>query len=419
MYGFRFPLLLTSCHMLFSLLALAPFMLRQSLMPLHRETLARQWKGFVAIGLFMALNISLNNSSLVEMTLSLNQVIRASIPVFTCVLAVAIEGKRPSRKEALSLLVLTLGVMIAVWEGTVAGSPRGVALCLAGTVSNALMMTTSGKVLSERVDALRLTFYTAPVSLAALAPAFLASGEASRFANDYAPVHGREACVIALAPSAVSSAGGVLSTAMNATAAVSAAAAGGAMMNPNRLAMGPSDMAIDLLLRPAPDQAKAVAPAMPATAAPATDPKPAAPGMPSTDMSSTGMSMDTMHRAMREERRGELQAPLARVFMTSLRDGTLAARDRTYLAQIVSHQTGLPQAEAEKRVDEVYAEAKAAEQKARDAAERARKLGAIGAFLAAATLAIACAAACIAAAAGGRHRDETTPARMFGGRRFW
>ena len=42
MYGFRFPLLLTSCHMLFSLLALAPFMLRQSLMPLHRETLARQ-----------------------------------------------------------------------------------------------------------------------------------------------------------------------------------------------------------------------------------------------------------------------------------------------------------------------------------------------------------------------------------------
>lgn len=203
MYGFRFPLLLTSCHMLFSLLALAPFMLRQSLMPLHRETLARQWKGFVAIGLFMALNISLNNSSLVEMTLSLNQVIRASIPVFTCVLAIAIEGKRPSQKEALSLLVLTLGVMIAVWEGTVAGSPRGVALCLAGTVSNALMMTTSGKVLSERVDALRLTFYTAPVSLAALAPAFLASGEASRFANDYAPVHGREACFIALATSAI------------------------------------------------------------------------------------------------------------------------------------------------------------------------------------------------------------------------
>ena len=203
MYGFRFPLLLTSCHMLFSLLALAPFMLRKSLMPLHRETLARQWKGFVAIGLFMALNISLNNSSLVEMTLSLNQVIRASIPVFTCVLAVAIEGKKPTQKEALSLLVLTFGVMIAVWEGTVAGSPRGVALCLAGTVSNALMMTTSGKVLSERVDALRLTFYTAPVSLAALAPAFLASGEASRFANDYAPVHGKEAAVIALATSAV------------------------------------------------------------------------------------------------------------------------------------------------------------------------------------------------------------------------
>ena len=37
-------------------------------------------------------------------------------------------------------------------------------------VSNAAMMTMSGRVLSERMDALRLTFYTAPVSCLILLP---------------------------------------------------------------------------------------------------------------------------------------------------------------------------------------------------------------------------------------------------------
>ena len=37
-------------------------------------------------------------------------------------------------------------------------------------VSNAAMMTMSGRVLSERLDALRLTFYTAPVSCLILLP---------------------------------------------------------------------------------------------------------------------------------------------------------------------------------------------------------------------------------------------------------
>jgi hypothetical protein len=75
-YGFSFPLLLTSCHMMFSFLALLPFMLTEEMRLKHEETLNKQWKGIVAIGLYMALNISLNNSSLVEMTLSLNQIIR-------------------------------------------------------------------------------------------------------------------------------------------------------------------------------------------------------------------------------------------------------------------------------------------------------------------------------------------------------
>ena len=44
---------------------------------------------------------------------------------------------------------------------------------MAGTVCNAAMMTTSGRVLSEKLDVLRLTFYTAPVSCLCLLPWYL------------------------------------------------------------------------------------------------------------------------------------------------------------------------------------------------------------------------------------------------------
>lgn len=227
---------------------------------------------------------------------------------------------------------------------------------------------------------------------------------------------------------ALSGAGSALKTAVQTTATLSAGAVagGGAAMGPaiaDRVSMQPSDMAIDLLLRPAPGQmaaaptpapAPAAAPAAPPAAgtaqpetATATDPRPA-PGM------NDGMRME-----MRRIPRGELQAPLTRVFTANLASGTMAPADRTYLAEIVARQTGLPQAEAEKRVDEAYAAAKDAEAKARAAADKARKMGAIAAFLAAATLLIAAAAACAGAALGGRHRDEKVATRLFGASRFW
>lgn len=81
-YGFSFPLLLTSCHMLFSFLMLLPFMLREPFRSLHKATLQKQWKGIIGIGLFMAVNIAFNNLSLVQITLSLNQVIRQAVSAY-------------------------------------------------------------------------------------------------------------------------------------------------------------------------------------------------------------------------------------------------------------------------------------------------------------------------------------------------
>ena len=263
-----------SGHMSFSFLVLAPVALRDS-WEVHRRTLEKQWKGIVYIGAFMALNIALNNISLLDISLTLNQIIRcgwwrrggagsgwvaghchpecgpppslaacrapapllptclcrSAIPVVTCLLAIGVESKWPTRTELTALVTLTVGVMLAVWQGALFGKPYAIAFCIAGTVCNGAMMTFSGKLLrwvggqivgglaggrqtggrasgggggepvlcrllpprlaasgahtrrrrrrsrcccsrccSDKLDVVRLTFYTAPVSLACLAP---------------------------------------------------------------------------------------------------------------------------------------------------------------------------------------------------------------------------------------------------------
>jgi hypothetical protein len=78
----------------------------------------------------------------------------------------------------------------------------------------------------------------------------------------------------------------------------------------------------------------------------------------------------------------------------------LLTPDRAYLARLVATQTGLNQADAEKRVDEVIAEAKAA-------ADRARSAAAKLAFWMTASLLFGAFAASLAAAEGGQMRDGT------------
>jgi hypothetical protein len=60
----------------FSFLALLPVMMLPAFRHLHRPTLARSWAGLLAVGACFAVNIGLNNASLLTISLSLNQVIR-------------------------------------------------------------------------------------------------------------------------------------------------------------------------------------------------------------------------------------------------------------------------------------------------------------------------------------------------------
>jgi small-conductance mechanosensitive channel len=87
-----------------------------------------------------------------------------------------------------------------------------------------------------------------------------------------------------------------------------------------------------------------------------------------------------------------------RIFANALRQGDISA-DKSYLAQLVAARTGLGQADAEKRVSDVFATA----QQAADTARKTVAHSLLWAFLA---LLIGAFCASFAATIGGRQRDH-------------
>jgi hypothetical protein len=67
----------------------------------------------------------------------------------------------------------------------------------------------------------------------------------------------------------------------------------------------------------------------------------------------------------------------SRVLALGAANGTVSSDDRIYVARAIAARAGLSQADAERRVDAILAQAKAAADKAREASETARKAGII------------------------------------------
>lgn len=166
---------------------------------------------------------------------------------------------------------------------------------------------------------------------------------------------------------AVNSLAGAVKAGTTVAAAGAAGAASGASANP-QAASGAFDLVTDALFRPT---ANATPPAQGGTA-----------GGPS-----------------RAETRDEVDRMLAR----GIARGEIVADDRRYIAQLVARETGMPQQEAEQRVNTIIDKTVA---DAKRAADIARKTAILIACLVATTLLVCGAAAFFAAVRGGDHRDN-------------
>ncbi len=123
----------------------------------------------------------------------------------------------------------------------------------------------------------------------------------------------------------------------------------------------------------------------------------------------SGYDVDSLFRTDRPDPNASAQdvtGQATRILASGIANGDVPPADRTYLAQLVAARTGVPQPDAQKRVDDVIARVKTAETKARQAADAARKATSQLAIFTALSMLIGAFIASAAAAYGGSLRDE-------------
>ena len=209
-------------------------------------------------------------------------------------------------------------------------------------------------------------------------------------------------------------AGGVASAAGSAAAAAAQRPGSGGNSMPG--ASDANGYFVDALFRPD-MSASAAAPAAD-TATPATTDPAAAPG--STNATNTANAAPAAAAAPQAtaaapstatvQMNTATSAEVSRIMATALRNGSLPADDTRYVARLVSQRTGLSQADAEKRVTDIFGRVqtrlKDAEAAARDAADKARKASAHTALWLFVSLLVGAFVASFAATFGGRQRDR-------------
>ena len=105
----------------------------------------------------------------------------------------------------------------------------------------------------------------------------------------------------------------------------------------------------------------------------------------------------------------QANAEVVRIFVNDLRNGAIPSEDARYVGQLVAQRTGLPPADAERRVADVFAKVQAklkeSETSAREAADKARKASSYAALWLFVSLLVGAFVASLCATFGGRRRD--------------
>lgn len=119
------------------------------------------------------------------------------------------------------------------------------------------------------------------------------------------------------------------------------------------------------------------------------------------DLDSLFRPKDTGHQPA-----GDARAEVTHILANAAATGAVPDADRTYMASLVAAQAGIPQDEAQKRVDDIISKAAQAEAKAKAAADTARRDAAKTLLFIAFSMLIGAFIACVAAALGGHLRDQ-------------
>ncbi|PSC75246.1 putative sugar phosphate phosphate translocator [Micractinium conductrix] len=173
-FGFRYPVFLTLCHML-ACSCMSYGVAASRLVTLQPVTSRRQFYKISLLALIFCLTVVLGNVSLKFIPVSFNQAIGATTPAFTALLAWTVMHTRETPPVYASLVPVVVGVVIASGAEPMFNMVGFLAAVTAAS-ARALKSVLQGLMLSdshERMDSLSLLMYMAPVAVVALIPTTL------------------------------------------------------------------------------------------------------------------------------------------------------------------------------------------------------------------------------------------------------
>lgn len=166
--NFRFPIFLTTWHLLFSSIA-TQILARTSTLLDGRKTVKMTGKVYlraiVPIGLFFSLSLICSNKAYLYLSVSFIQMLKATTPVAVLLTSWGLAVERPNLKTLRNVSFIVIGVMIASY-GEILFVPTGVVYQVFGIAFEAVRLVMVERLLSSaeyKMDPLVSLYYFAPV----------------------------------------------------------------------------------------------------------------------------------------------------------------------------------------------------------------------------------------------------------------
>lgn len=171
-YGFKYPVFLTLCHMvactiLSYMVSLMRFVPRQGIKS------RQQFVKISVLAIVFCCSVVCGNVSLRYLPVSFNQAVGATTPFFTAIFSAIITRKLESVNTYLALVPVVVGIILA--SGTEPSFHMfGFIVCVSATAARAFKSVLQGILLAseaEKLNSMNLLMLMAPISVAVLVPA--------------------------------------------------------------------------------------------------------------------------------------------------------------------------------------------------------------------------------------------------------
>ncbi|XP_021754028.1 probable sugar phosphate/phosphate translocator At1g12500 [Chenopodium quinoa] len=171
-YGYRYPIFLTTIHMIACTFYSSFAIHSLRLVPAQYIQSRKQLLKIFSLSVIFCFSVVCGNASLKYIPVSFNQAIGATTPFFTAIFAFVITCKKEAPIVYFSLLPVVLGIVVAS-NSEPLFHLFGFFLCVGSTSGRALKSVVQGLLLtsdSEKLNSMNLLMYMAPMAAAVLLP---------------------------------------------------------------------------------------------------------------------------------------------------------------------------------------------------------------------------------------------------------